>query len=68
MHKHDFSGEQSITHARYWQIKIYVCMIFFFFFFLGGGTWGGTENLWGARAPPPPSSYAPGQEGKFLDC
>ena len=40
--KHDFCGEPEtvFTHARYWQIKKYVCMIF-----LWGG--GGTENLWG---------------------
>ena len=44
-----FVGSKVFTHARYWQIKKYVCMIF-----LWGGTWGGTDNLWGARAPQAP--------------
>ena len=35
-----FVGSKVFTHARYWQIKKYVCMIFFF----GGGTWGGTRS------------------------
>ena len=48
-----FVGSKVFTHARYWQIKKYVCMIYLFLWG-GGGHLGGTENLWGARAPPPP--------------
>ena len=36
-----FVGSKVFTHARYWQIKKYVCMIF---------VWGGG----GGHAPPPP--------------
>ena len=52
-----FVGSKVFTHARYWQIKKYVCMICG-----GGGTWGGTENLWGGGGhvpPQAPRSYAP---------
>ena len=49
-----FVGSKVFTHARYWQIKNYVCMIFF----LWGAPGGGTENL--CPPPPPPRSYAPG--------
>ena len=49
-----FVGSKVFTHARYWKIKIYVCMIFLCEGAPGGG---GTEN-WGGRgggrAPPPP--------------
>ena len=51
-----FVGSKVFTHARYWQIKKYVCMIFFFV----GGHLGGTENLWGHVTPQAPRSYAPG--------
>ena len=56
MHNHDFCGEQNMTHARYWQIKKYVCMIFFFG---GGGAPGGAPIIvffWGGggTSPRPP--------------
>ena len=54
-----FVGSKVFAHARYWQIKKYVCMIFFCG---GGGHLGGTDNLWGGHVPPPPQaprSYAP---------
>ena len=41
-----FVGSKVFTHARYWQIKKYVCMIF-----PGGG--GAPRICGGARAPPP---------------
>ena len=41
-----FVGSKVFTHARYWQIKKFVCIIF-----CGGGG--------GARAPQAPRSYAP---------
>ena len=50
MHKHDFCGSKVFTHARYWQIKKYVCIIFCG----GGGAPGGhREFVGGERAPPP---------------
>ena len=52
-----FVGSKVFTHARYWQIKKYVCMVFF----LWGGTWGGAPIICGGHVPPPqaPRSYAP---------
>ena len=46
-----FVGSKVFTHARYWQIKKYVCMIFFLW---GGGHLGGH-----VPPPTPPRSYAP---------
>ena len=49
-----FVGSKVFTHARYWQIKKYVCMIFFCVHM--GSTWGHRELVGGggwARAPPP---------------
>ena len=45
-----FVESKVFTHARYWKILIYVCMIFFVRGHLGGHR----EFFWGARAPPPP--------------
>ena len=56
-----FVGSKVFTHARYWQIKKYVCMIFFC---VGGG--GHREFVGGGTCPPPqapaPRSYAPEYE------
>ena len=53
-----FVGSKVFTHARYWQIKKCVCIIF-----CGGGGGGGAPRICGgggARAPQAPRSYAPG--------
>ena len=46
-----FVGSKVFTHARYWQIKKYICMIFFVW---GGGHLGAPRICGGGRAPPPP--------------
>ena len=48
-----FVGSKVFTHARYWQIKIYVCMIFLV------GAPGGGGGTCPPAPPPPPRSYAP---------
>ena len=44
-----FVGSKVFTHARYWQIKKYVCMIFF----CGGHLGGGAPRICGGHVPPP---------------